>query len=91
MHPCLRVDEILRHVASETVASKGEGTVVSLTCCCKGLEDPVLDVLWEIQKWLTSLLGSLPEDVWDPREHGVVIPTISTSLLYSLNHSDPVF
>ena len=89
MHHCLRVDEIVRHVASELVASKGEAAAVALACCCKSFEDPVLDTLWEIQEGLTPLLESLPEDVWNPGGCDVGIPTIS--LPYSLKQSFPVF
>ena len=45
MHLCLNVDEILRLIAHELVASRGKGTTVGLACCCKGFEDPVLDGL----------------------------------------------
>ena len=66
MHPCLRVEEIVRLVASELVASKAEETSVALACCCKNFEDPVLDSLWEIQQRLLPLLKSFPGDVWKP-------------------------
>ena len=64
MHPCLRVDEIIRLLACELVASGAEGTAVSVACCCKSFEDPVLDALWEAQNQLLPLLKSLPGDVW---------------------------
>ena len=64
MHPCLRVDEILRLLACELVASEAKGTVVALACCCKSFEDPALDALWEAQDRLLPLLKSLPVDVW---------------------------
>ena len=71
MHPCLCVDEIVRHIARELVASGGVATSVALACCCKALEDPVLDVLWETQKRLLPLLKSLPGDVWNEVEYAV--------------------
>ena len=68
MHSCLRVDEILRLLASELVESGAEVTAVSLACCCRSLEDPALDALWKTQDRLTPLLKCLPQEVW--REEG---------------------
>jgi len=65
MHAYLNVDEIVRLIACELVASGGKGTAVALACCCKNFEDPVLDALWEVQNQLRPLLKSLPGDVWD--------------------------
>ena len=65
MHPCLNVDEILRLIAGELAASGGKGSVVSLACCCKGFEDPMLEVLWATQDQLLPLLKSFPRDVWN--------------------------
>ena len=67
MHTCLNVDEILRLIACELVASRGKGkvTAVALACCCKSLEDPMLDVLWVTQGRLLPLLKTFPEDVWN--------------------------
>jgi len=67
MHPCLRVDEIIRLIACELVASGGKATAATLACCCKSLEDPVLDVLWETQKGLTPLLKTLSGGALDSR------------------------
>ena len=78
MHPCLRVDEIVRLIAGELVASQETATSVSLACCCKIFKDPVLDVLWETQNQLLRLLRSLPEAVWDG--HGC---TVSTPTAYA--------
>ena len=78
MHTCLNVDEILRLIACELVASKGRTTAVALACCCKNFEDPVLDALWERQDRLTPLLKSLPGDVWDGGECTVSTPITCT-------------
>ena len=43
MHACLNVDEIVRLIAYELVASGGYATAVALARCCKSFEDPVLD------------------------------------------------
>ena len=64
MHPCLNVDEILWQLAQELVVLEVKATVVSLACCCKGFEDPVLGALWESQDQLFPLLKTLPPDVW---------------------------
>jgi len=65
MHACLNVDEIVRLIASELVASGAKATAAILACCCKSFEDPVLDALWETQDRLRPLLKSFPEDVWN--------------------------
>ena len=83
MHPCLRVDEIVRLVASELVASEGQGSSVALACCCKSFEDPVLDALWGTQLQLLPLLESFPEDVRNRGGRTVSVPTRGVSL--SLN------
>ena len=80
MHPCLYVDEIVRSVACELVASRGRAAVVALACCCKDFEDPVLDVLWQAQERLRPLLESLPGDVWDG---GRCTVSASTTYLFS--------
>ena len=65
MHPCLRVDEIIRLVAYELVDSGAEGTAASLARCCKSFGEPVSDELWGAQERLTPLLKCLPEDTWE--------------------------
>ena len=74
MHPCLNVDEILRLLARELVASEAKAAAVSLACCCKSFEDPVLDTLWETQSKLLPLLKSLPADVWKVEARRFVSP-----------------
>ena len=85
MHACLNMDEIIRLVGCELVASKAKATAVVLACCCKNFEDPVLDVLWETQDQLLPLLESLPGDVWT--EGGC---TVSTRR-HSFSHLSPSF
>ena len=82
MHPCLRVDEIVRLVASELVASGSKGTAAALARCCKGFEDPVLDSLWEDGGWLAKLLGVLPKDAWDCREDSVSLFCVVTMFAF---------
>ena len=83
MHPCLCVDEVLRLIARELVASGGWATSVSLACCCESLEDPVLDVLWQTQGLLLPLLKSLPGDVWN--EGGCTVGPLMMRALPLLN------
>ena len=64
MHPCLNLDEIVRLIAGELVASKANSAAAALACCRKSFEDPVLDVLWETQERLFPLQKTLPGDVW---------------------------
>ena len=80
MHACLSVDEIVRLVARELVASGGEATAVALACCCKCLEDSVLDVLWVTQNRLLKLLKSFSGDVWNNDKCTVSTPTTCFSL-----------
>jgi hypothetical protein len=77
MHPCLNVDEVLRLLARELVGLGGEATVVSLACCCKGFEDPLLDVLWETQDQLTPLLKCFPQEVWKEEDGSFVSYTMA--------------
>ena len=63
MHACLNVDEIVRLISCELVASKARATTVALASCCKSFEDPVLDALWETQERLLPLLKSLLGEV----------------------------
>ena len=77
MHPCLNVDEILRHLARELVGSEAKATAVSLACCCKDFEDLVLSVLWESQDQLLSLLKSFPGDAWNV-EAGQLVSSLTT-------------
>ena len=84
MHPCLNVDEIIRLIAGELVASEAKATAVSFACYCKTFEDPVLDTLWESQDRLLPLLKSLPGDIWSG--HGCTVSTPIMRVLLSLNY-----
>jgi hypothetical protein len=75
MHACLNVDEIVRLIASELVASGGDATIAALACCCKNFEDPALDALWATQQQLAPLLGVFPEGVWKGVGDFVSLPT----------------
>jgi len=72
MHPCLSVNEIVRLLAHELVASRKGATAVALARCCKKYEDPMLDALWREQERLYPLLATFPEGVWDEESQGFV-------------------
>ena len=74
MHPCLKVDEILRLLARALVGSEAKATIVALARCCKTLEEPMLDELWETQDRLTPLLESFPPDIWEGEGQAFVSP-----------------
>ena len=82
MHHCLNVDEIVRFIALELVESEGNATAVSLACCCKGFEDPALDVLWARPDGLDLLFKLFPGDVWS--EHELVSVSITCVFFFSL-------
>jgi len=77
MHACLDVDEIVRLIACELVASEAKATAVALAGCRKNYEDLVLGALWETQGGLLPLLKSLPGDVWNGNRCTVSGPTTS--------------
>ena len=83
MPACLNVDEIIRLIASELVASRVRATAVSFACCRKNFEGPVLDVLWETQNRLLPLLKSFPVGVWN--EGKCTVSTPITRVFSSLN------
>ena len=55
------IDEILRQIATYVVHIDGP-SAVSLACCCKALEEPVLGLYWE-DRSLDALASVLPTDV----------------------------
>lgn len=72
MHPCLDVDEIVRLLAHELVASEEWSAAVALACCCKKFEDPALGALWGIQEEFHPLLDTFPEGVWNETSQDLV-------------------
>ena len=84
MHACLNIDEIVRLIACELVASGAKATAVALACCHKNSEGPVLDTLWKTQNRLLPLLKSLPVDVWN--ERGCTVSAATICDLPPLNH-----
>lgn len=85
MHPCLGVDEIVRFLTRELVVSKAKKTAVALACCCKGFEDPVLDVLWETQERFGPLLRCFPaRDIWKKGE--TFVSWLAARIFSATNH-----
>jgi len=64
-----RVDEILRLINLELVASERKVTAVGLACCCKSFEDPALDALWATRCQLFPLLESFAGDIFKEGGH----------------------
>ena len=89
MHACLNVDEIVRLIACELVASGGKGTAVALACCSKSFEDPVLDGLWKTQDRLIPLFKSFPGDIWNGDGCTVSAPTVSFRLFLTTQFESP--
>lgn len=85
-HQVLEVDEILRVVAA-CVVDVHPPTAVSLACCAKCFEEPILSTLWKTQE-LPTLIKTLPPTSWKyqrayPRESRVRIVRGSPVLHYS--------
>ena len=75
MHRCLNVDEILRLIAYELVASGTKAAAVCMACCCKCFQDPVLDTLWATQFDLSPLSKCFLGDIWNEGGYKVSAPT----------------
>ncbi|KAF9778954.1 hypothetical protein BJ322DRAFT_464414 [Thelephora terrestris] len=65
MHQLLRLEELVRKISnSAEPTSQGSASLLAFACCCKSLEGPVMDVLWQRQVHLSTILQSLPADSW---------------------------
>ena len=65
MNQIFYVEELVRRIAfSADGGSPGSSSLLALACCCKALEGPVMDVLWQRQKHLHVILRTLPADCW---------------------------
>ena len=66
MHQIFYLDELVRNIANCAEHTIPQAvSLLSLACCCKSLEGPVIDVLW--RRWQTDLftiLKTLPADSW---------------------------
>ncbi|KAF9778955.1 hypothetical protein BJ322DRAFT_464586 [Thelephora terrestris] len=65
MHQVLRLEELVRNISnSAEPTSQGSASLLAFACCCKSLEGPVMDALWQRQADLSTILKSLPADSW---------------------------
>jgi hypothetical protein len=65
MHQVLRLEELVRNISnSAEPTGQGSSSLLAFACCCKLLEGPVMDVLWQRQVDLSTILKSLPADSW---------------------------
>ena len=65
MHQAFYIEELVRRIAfNADDGSSGSTSLLALACCCKALESPVMDVLWQRQKHLHIILQTLPADCW---------------------------
>jgi hypothetical protein len=86
MHRSLIIHDVLHLLACKLVESELEATAVSLACCCKTFEDPILDELWKTQDQLIPLLRCLPQEVWEVTDGYFVSRTVMSPLLSALNN-----
>src|ERR1700733_14977482 len=65
MNQLFYVEELVQRVAlSADGGSSGSASLLALACCCKTLESPIMDILWQRQKSLHIILRTLPTDCW---------------------------
>ena len=65
MHRVFYVEELVRWIAlNANEGSSGSASLLALARCCKVLEGPAMDVLWQRQKLLVVILRTLPADCW---------------------------
>lgn len=65
MHGALFVDEIARRIAEHLFDLSDKSSSLAFSLCCRSLNDPVLDVLWNWQTDLVTLFKVLPPDLWE--------------------------
>ena len=65
MNRVFYVEELVQRIAlNADDRSVGSASLLALACCCKALEDPVMDVLWQRQRILHVIIKTLPADCW---------------------------
>ena len=65
MNQVFYIEELVQRIASSADDEPaGSASLLALACCCKSLEDPVMEVLWQRQKDLQIVLRTLPADCW---------------------------
>jgi hypothetical protein len=63
MHHCLSISEIISLIFAE-LYPECKGTLLSLACTCKGLQQPALDLLWHQQDGMIPLLKCMSDNLW---------------------------
>jgi len=59
------IEELVQRIAlNADDGSVGSASLLALACCCKALEDPVMDILWQRQNILYNIVQTLPVDCW---------------------------
>lgn len=84
MHDALLVDEIARRIAKHLFDPSDQSSCLAFSMCCRALNDPVLDVLWNSQTDLVTLFKVLPPDLWE------VSNTVGLVSIYRLSISRSV-
>ena len=87
MHRLFLVDDIIHLLACELVGSDLKATAVSLACCSRAFEVPVLKVLWGTQVDLSCLFTAcLPQGIWKEGDKTFVSQMAVLDSLSPLNH-----
>ena len=85
MHRFWEIDEMVRLLATILEQQyEAFASAVALACCSRGLEDIVLDTLWEKLIGLNWLMQCLPADTWEIHDHEFVSAACSSQLALGL-------
>ena len=86
MHDVLLVDEIVRRIADHLFDSNDKSSSLAFSLCCRSLNHPVLDVLWNSQTDLVTLFKTLPPDLWEVTDTAGLV-SISRRISTDRRHS----
>ena len=65
MNRVFYVEELVKQIALNVGHEYRESaSLLALACCCKALEDPVMDILWRRHVVLEHIILTLPADCW---------------------------
>ena len=62
-HRIFKISELTRVIANHLVLISPK-SAVDLACTCRYIEEPTLNMLWETQWSLCTLLKVLPQETW---------------------------
>lgn len=68
MHHCLQITEILINIFESYNGcdrNQSKHTLLQLALVCKMFHEPALDVLWKFQSSFSTLVKTLPPDLWE--------------------------